>query len=134
MNKRGFICGAFDLLHSGHILALKEAKGYCDYLVVGLHIDPSIERKGKTKPIQSILERYIQLKGCKYVDNVIVYETEKDIEIILHNFHIDIRFLGTDYTTEDKEITGGDIVPIHYILRNHPYSSTSLKERARARK
>lgn len=127
--KIGFICSAFDLLHAGHILALKEAKSKCDYLIVGLHVDPSKERKGKTKPVQSLLEREIQLSGCKYVDYIVVYETEKELEIMLTIFHIDVRFLGEDYKKRKTEVTGEKLVPIEYLNRKHPYSSTELKGR-----
>jgi glycerol-3-phosphate cytidylyltransferase len=125
---RGIIFGAFDFLHAGHILALKEAKKHCDYLIVGLHVDPSIERKDKTKPVQGILERQIQLSGCKYVDDYIIYETEEDIEVILTNLNIGIRFLGGDYKTRE-DVTGKDLVHIHYLTRSHPYSTTRIRNR-----
>ena len=125
----GFIAGAFDLLHAGHILAFKEAKKKCDFLIVGLHVDPSIERKGKNKPVQGVLERQIQLNGCEDVDQIVVYETEEDLEIILANFDIDIRFLGSDYIDKQNEITGYGIKPIEYIYRNHNYSTTNLRKK-----
>jgi glycerol-3-phosphate cytidylyltransferase len=76
----GFTCSTFDLLHAGHILMLAESKQICDYLIVGLQIDPSIDREAKNKPVQSIVERYVQLKAVKFVDEIIVYQTEKDLE------------------------------------------------------
>jgi len=128
--KRGFVCGAWDLLHAGHLLLLGECAKKCEYLVVALHVDPSIERKDKTKPIQSIYERMIQLCGCRYVDEIIVYETEKELETILRSNDLDVRFLGSDYDDDkDKEVTGLDAVPIKIIGRHHNYSSTELKER-----
>jgi len=127
--KRGFVCGAWDLLHAGHILLLRECAKNCDFLIVGLHVDPSIERKDKTKPIQSIYERMIQLRGCEYVGLVVVYETEEELETILKSSHLDIRFLGSDYTGKPKTITAEDSVPMKIINRCHKYSSTELKER-----
>jgi glycerol-3-phosphate cytidylyltransferase len=89
--KIGFTCSAFDLLHAGHILMLKEAKAQCDHLIVGLQTDPTIDRATKNKPIQSVLERYIQLSAVKYVDEIVVYETEHDLLQILKAYNIDIR-------------------------------------------
>ena len=126
--RKGFVCGAFDLLHVGHLILLEKCKDNCDYLLVGLHVDPSIERKSKNKPIQSIFERLMQLKSCKYVDGVIIYETEKELEVILRNSGIDIRFLGSDYDGS-QPITAEDAVQTKVIERNHNYSSTELVER-----
>jgi glycerol-3-phosphate cytidylyltransferase len=126
--RKGFVCGAFDLLHVGHLILLEKCKDECDYLLVGLHVDPSIERKSKNKPIQSIFERLMQLKSCKYVDGVIIYETEKELEVILRNFGIDIRFLGSDYDGT-MLITAEDAVQTKVVERNHNYSSTELIER-----
>jgi len=125
--KKGFVAGAWDLLHAGHILLLKECDEKCDYLVVALHIDPSVERKEKSKPVQSVYERLIQLKGCRYIDEILIYETEEELETILRSSDIDIRFLGSDYV--GKNITAEKVVPIHIIDRCHNYSSTELKER-----
>ena len=124
----GFITGSWDLLHTGHILALRECKQHCDYLVVGLHVDPSIQRNDKNKPIQSVYERMIQLEGCAYVDEIIVYEKESELATILWTSDIDIRFLGSDYL-KNKLITAEKAVPIHFIDRHHNYSSTELRER-----
>lgn len=128
----GFTAGAFDLLHAGHILMLKECKNYCNELIVGLHTDPSIDRSFKNKPVQTTYERYIQLTGCKYVDGIIPYDTEKDLENILATQNFNVRFVGEDYF--DKPITGSDIckikdIKILYITRLHNYSSTELRNR-----
>ena len=98
--KKGFVCGAFDLLHAGHVHLLKKCKEQCDVLVVGLHIDPSTEREFKHKPIESMLERQIRLKGCRYVDQVITYETEADILKIFKYLNIDVRFTGSDHNDD----------------------------------
>ena len=125
----GFTCSCFDLLHAGHILMLKDCKKQCDYLVVGLQIDPTIDRKEKNKPIQSLQERKIQLEAVKYVDKVIIYETENDLYNLVYNMMPDVRILGTDYI--DKYFTGIDIegVDIYFHKRNHDYSTSSLREK-----
>lgn len=133
MNKvYGITFGAFDLLHPGHLLFLKQAKDRCDHLLVGLHSDPSIERPFKNSPVQTIYERYIQLTCCKYVDTVFPYDTEKDLENILNIEKVDIRFLGDEYI--NQEITGHDIcksknIKLIYLPRKHKFSSTDLRER-----
>ena len=129
---RGFTCGAFDLLHAGHVLMLKEAKEQCDYLIVGLHIDPSLERPSKNKPIQTLQERLIQLDGCQYVDQILTYETEQDMYDILKDFYINVRIVGKEY--RDIELSGRDVceklgIKIYYNDRSHSYSSTELRER-----
>jgi len=121
--KIGFICSSFDLLHPGHLYTLAECKRYCDYLIVGLHVGGR-----KKKLIETVFERYIRLSSCKYVDKIVPYETEEDLENMLKILHIDVRFLGEDYKTR-KDITGKDIVPIVFISRKHNWSSTELKER-----
>lgn len=128
----GFTCSAFDLLHAGHLLMLEECKKYCDYLIVGLHVDPSLEREEKNKPIQTLVERYIQLKACKYVDEIIPYETEGDLKDILLMKNIQCRFVGSDYI--DEEITGQEIcgykeIKIIYTSRDHTLSSSVLRKR-----
>jgi len=128
MRKVGFTCGAFDLLHAGHILMLEEAKEQCDYLIVGLHIDPTIDRPEKNKPIQSVEERYIQLKGCRYVDAIMLYETEKELLEILNTIHVDIRILGADW--KGKNYTGHELdIPVYFNSRDHNYSSSELRKR-----
>lgn len=127
--KIGFTCGAMDLLHSGHILMLEDCKSKCDHLIVGLHTNPQLDRPEKNKPVQSVIERYIQLQGCKYVDQIVPYETEKDLVELLTAFPIDVRFVGSDW--KDKPFTGHDIKTIHveYNTRNHSYSSSGLRKR-----
>ena len=129
----GFTCGAMDLLHAGHVLMLKEAKNNCDHLIVGLHTDPTIDRESKNKPIQSLEERRIQLRGCKYVDEILEYDTEADLVIMLNNLketHSEnlVRIIGADYI--DKEFTGKDLdIKVVYNSRNHSYSSSELRKR-----
>ena len=130
--KIGFTTSTFDLLHTGHILMLQEAKEQCDYLICGLHVDPSIEREEKNKPIQSIVERQITLSACRFVDEIVVYQTEKDLEDILLTLPIDVRILGIEY--KDKEFTGRNIceqrgIEIVYNGRDHSFSSSSLRKR-----
>jgi glycerol-3-phosphate cytidylyltransferase len=128
----GFTCSTFDLLHAGHVQMLREAKEQCDYLLVGLQMDPAIDRKEKNSPIQTIVERYTQLKGVKYVDEIIPYSTEKDLEDILTMYHIDVRILGEEY--RDKDFTGKDIcrkrnIQLYFNRRDHRFSSTDLRKR-----
>ena len=88
--KVGFTCSSFDLLHSGHTLMLEESKSQCDYLIVGLQTDPTIDRPTKNKPVQTVVERYLQLRACKYVDEIIPYATEQDLEDILSGMHLSL--------------------------------------------
>ena len=126
--KIGFCCSAFDILHCGHILMLEDAKRQCDILVVGLHTNPNLDRANKNKPIQEYEEREIQIKGCRYVDEVIQYATENDLMNILYALEPDVRILGTDW--KDKRYTGCDLwIPIHWHIRNHNWSTTYLRER-----
>ena len=128
----GITFSSFDLLHAGHVVMLKEAKKQCDYLIVGLQLDPSIDRPKKNMPSQSIIERYIQLKGSKYVDEIIPYVLEQDVEDILRSFKIDVLVIGEEY--ENIDFTGKDYcikkgIDIHYNLREHRFSSTEIKTR-----
>lgn len=124
----GFTAGSFDLLHAGHVLMLEEAKGVCDHLIVGLHVDPSIERSNKNKPVQSLIERQLQLGAIKYVDQVVVYSTEKELEELLFAYEVDIRIIGEEY--EGYLYTGkGFTQYVHYNKRNHGYSTTALRKR-----
>lgn len=130
--KIGITFSSFDLLHAGHIKMLEEAKTVCDYLIVGLQIDPSHDRPHKNKPTQSIVERYIQLKAVKAVDEIIPYYTEEDLEDILKSFVIDVRIIGGDYL--DKEFTGKKYcekkgIEIFYNKREHRFSSSDLRKR-----
>lgn len=126
----GITFSAFDLLHAGHIKMLEEAKTVCDYLIVGLQLDPSLDRPGKNKPTQSIVERYIQLKACRSVDEIVPYNTEQDLLDILKSFVIDVRIIGDDY--RDKDFTGKEYceqhgIEIYYNRRDHRFSSSALK-------
>lgn len=129
----GFTCSTFDLLHAGHILMLAEAKSICDYLIVGLQIDPSLDRpEVKNKPIQSVVERFVQLSAVKFVDEIIVYQTEKDLEDMLMFLPISLRIIGEEY--KDKEFTGKQIcedrgIRIYFNQRKHSFSTTELRKR-----
>lgn len=128
--KIGFTASTFDLLHAGHISMLREAKEQCDYLICGLQIDPSVDRPSKNSPIQTIVERQVQLSAVKYVDEIIVYRTEQDLEDILEMFHIDIRVLGDEY--RDQDFTGKDIckkrgIQLYFNKRDHRFSTTALR-------
>ena len=128
----GFTCSSFDLLHAGHTLMLEEAKAQCDYLIVGLQTDPTLDRPTKNKPVQTVVERYLQLRACKYVDEIIPYATEQDLEDILAGMHIDVRILGVEY--RDKDFTGRDIckkrdIDIVFNERDHRFSSSDLRKR-----
>jgi glycerol-3-phosphate cytidylyltransferase len=131
--KIGFNCSSFDLFHAGHVTMLKMEKEMCDYLKVALQVDPSIDRPGiKNKPVQSVYERYIQLQGCKYVDEILVYETEADLLNLIQTQTFHIRFLSEEY--RHIEVTGKQYcidngVEIYYHLRRHQYSSTEIRNR-----
>lgn len=131
--KIGITFSTFDLLHAGHIAMLAEAKNHCDYLIAALQTDPTIDRPDtKNKPVQSIVERQIQLAACRYVDEVVVYSTEKDLEDLLLILPVDVRILGVEYA--DKEFTGRKIcldkpVELVYNKRDHSFSSSSLRKR-----
>lgn len=130
--KIGITFSTFDLLHAGHITMLREAKENCDYLICGLQTDPTIDRSEKNSPVQTIVERYIQLSAVKYVDEIIVYQTEKDLEDILEMFHIDIRILGEEYRNKDftgKEICKRREIQLFFNKRDHRFSSTDLRNR-----
>lgn len=125
---KGFTCSAWDLLHAGHIAMLEEAKKQCDYLIVGLHTNPQIDRPEKNKPVQSIFERYLQLTGCKYVDLIVPYDTEEDLYNLLQIIKPDIRIIGEEY--KEKKFTGKDLpIEIYYNSRKHNYSSTLLRKK-----
>ncbi len=129
---KGFTASTFDLLHAGHIIMLREAKDQCDHLIVGLQVDPSIDRPEKNKPIQTIVERYTQLQAVKYVDEIIPYSTEVDLEDILNLLPIDVRILGVEY--REKDFTGRDIcknrgIRLHFNKRDHRFSSSDLRRR-----
>ncbi len=128
----GFTCSTFDLLHAGHVQMLRDAKEQCDYLICALQLDPSVDRKEKNAPIQTVVERYTQLKAVGYVDEIIPYQTECDLMDILSLYHIDVRILGEEY--RDKEFTGKDIcrkrdIELHFNKSGHSISSRDFRNR-----
>jgi len=128
--KTGITFSAFDLLHAGHIKMLEEAKLNCDYLIVGLQTDPTLDRPEKNKPSQSVVERYIQLKGCRFVDEIVPYATEQDLKDILQSFQIDVRFLGDEY--KERDFTGRAYceekgIEFYFNTRDHRFSSSGLR-------
>ena len=131
--KVGFTCSTFDLFHAGHVIMLKEAKSVCDYLIVGLQTDPTVDRPTtKNKPVQSVFERYVQLQACKYVDEIVVYTTEKELIDILLAYKINVRILGNEY--ERTEFIGRKECEEHGIefyfnQREHSFSTTELRQR-----
>lgn len=129
--KIGITFSSFDLLHAGHIKMLEEAKSQCDYLICGLQTDPTLDRPEKNRPIQTVVERYIQLKGCKFVDEVVPYATEQDLEDVLRSFKIDVRIVGDEYM--DKQYTGRKYceesgIELYYNKREHRFSSSGLRK------
>lgn len=129
--KIGITFSTFDLFHAGHIKMLEEAKSNCDYLIVGLQLDPSIDRPEKNKPVQSIVERYVQVKSCKYIDEVVPYVTEQDLIDILSSFKIDVRIIGDEYINKDftgKEYCKKKGIDIYYNKREHRFSSSALRK------
>jgi glycerol-3-phosphate cytidylyltransferase len=130
--KIGFVASCFDLLHAGHVAMLSEAKNHCDFLIAALQVDPCVDRPHKNKPVQSIVERQLQLASCRFVDDIIIYHTEKDLEDLLLILPIDVRILGVEY--QDLEFTGRQICIDHGIelvfnSRNHSFSSSGLRKR-----
>lgn len=130
--KVGFTCSTFDLLHAGHIQMLRDAKNHCDYLICGLQVDPSIDRPEKNSPVQTLVERYTQLKAVSYVDEIIPYQTEEDLKDILELYHLDIRILGDEY--RDRDFTGKDTcrrrdIQLYFNKRDHRFSSSDLRKR-----
>ena len=129
--KVGITFGIFDLLHAGHIMMLEEAKRMCDHLIVGLNTDPAEIDPEKNQPTQSVVERFIQLQGCKYVDEIIPYTTEQDLDDILRAVPIDVRIIGEEY--RDKDFTGKQYcidnnIELYYNKRSHRFSSSSLRK------
>ena len=130
--KVGFTCSAFDLLHAGHIQMLRDAKSQCDYLICGLQVDPAMDRDDKNSPVQTLVERYIQLAAVSYVDEIIPYESESDLNDILEVLPIDLRILGEEY--KKKDFTGKDVcrrrgIELYFNKRDHRFSSSSLRKR-----
>jgi len=131
----GFTCSTFDLLHAGHIQMLRDAKEQCDYLICGLQIDPSLDRPEKNSPVQTIVERHTQLSAIKYVDEIIPYQTETDLEDILNMLHIDVRILGEEY--KNGKFTGRAIcakrgIELFFNKREHRFSSSDLRNRVKS--
>lgn len=129
--KVGITFSAFDLLHAGHVKMLEEAKRQCEYLICGLQTDPTIDRPKKNKPVQTVVERYIQLKACKHIDEIVPYATEQDLEDILRAFKIDVRIVGEEY--KEKEFTGRTYceengIELYFNKRNHRFSSSGLRK------
>ena len=128
--KIGITFSTFDLFHAGHVKMLEESKSKCDYLIVGLQLDSSLERSKKNKPSQTIIERYVQLKGCKYIDEIVPYVTELDLIDILSSFKIDIRIIGEEYlnrTFTGKKYCEKKGIEIYYNKREHRFSSSALR-------
>lgn len=134
--KVGITFSVFDLLHAGHIGMLREASENCDYLIVGLQTDPTIDRpKEKNKPVQTLVERYAQLNALKFVDEIVPYQTEQDLVDILELFQVDVRFLGEEY--REKEFSGKDVcrkrgIQLHFNKRDHRFSTSDLRKRVAA--
>jgi len=132
----GITFSTFDLLHAGHVQMLREAKEQCDYLICGLQMDPSLDRPEKNSPVQTVVERYTQLNAIRYVDEIIPYNSEKDVEDILTMYDIDIRILGEEY--KEKDFTGKDIckkrgIQLYFNKRDHRFSSSDLRKRVAER-
>lgn len=128
--KIGFTAGAFDLTHAGHYLMFQESRDNCDYLIVGLQTDPSLDRPEKNKPVQSLEERKIQLEACKYIDEIVVYEREAELLELLKQLNPDVRFIGEDW--RGKPFTGHELdIRLYFNKRDHGYSSSSLRKRVK---
>jgi glycerol-3-phosphate cytidylyltransferase len=128
----GITCSTFDLLHTGHIIMLEECKKYCDYLICALQSDPTIDRPEKNKPVQSLVERYIQLDAVKYVDKIIPYNTEKELIEVFSSLDLDVRIIGEDYKSEPftaKDICQKRDIKIIYNKRDHNYSTSNLRNK-----
>jgi glycerol-3-phosphate cytidylyltransferase len=135
--KIGFTASAFDLLHAGHIAMLMESRDHCDYLICGLQVDPSIDRRWKSRPVQSVVERYTQLRAVSVVDEIIPYCTEAELLEILQLRRIDVRFIGEEY--KEKDFTGRSLcadrgIEIFWNSRRHGFSSSELRSRCAAGK
>lgn len=130
--KTGIVASTFDLLHAGHVIMLKEAKAKCDHLIAALQTDPTIDREYKNAPVQTVFERFVQLQGCRYVDEIVVYATERELVDILLSYDIDIRILGKEYQYVDftgKAECEQRGINIYYNRRDHSFSSSSLRQR-----
>lgn len=128
----GITFSTFDLLHAGHVSMLREAKAQCDHLICGIQVDPSVDREEKNKPVQTLVERYIQLSAVKYVDEIIPYQNELDVEDILKIFQIDVRIIGEEYkqdTFTGRDICAGRGIDIYFNKRDHRFSTSDLRAR-----
>jgi len=128
----GITFSTFDLLHAGHVSMLREAREVCDYLICGIQVDPSKDRPEKNSPVQSLVERWTQLQGVKYVDEIIPYESEKDLEDILKLFNIDVRIIGEEYkesTFTGRATCANRGIEIHFNKRDHGFSTSDLRNR-----
>jgi len=129
--RTGITFSAFDLFHAGHVKMLEEAKRECDYLICGLQTDPTLDRPEKNRPVQTVVERYIQLKACKFVDEIVPYATEQDLEDVLRSFKIDVRIIGDEYAS--KSFTGREYceekgIDLYFNKREHRFSSSGLRK------
>ena len=129
--RTGITFSAFDLFHAGHVKMLEEAKRECDYLICGLQTDPTLDRPEKNRPVQTVVERYIQLKACKFVDEIVPYATEQDLEDVLRSFKIDVRIIGDEYAS--KSFTGRQYceengIDLYFNKREHRFSSSGLRK------
>lgn len=130
--KIGITCSTFDLFHAGHVKMLEEAKQICDYLIVALQVDPTLDRPEKNKPIQTVVERYIQVMACEHVDEIVPYVTEADLEDIFSSFDLDVRIIGDEYRVKDftaRKICADRNISIYYNKRDHRFSSSDLRRR-----
>ena len=130
----GFTASTFDPLHAGHVAMLREAKEQCNWLICGLQVDPSVDRADKNAPVQTLVERYVQLSGVKYVDEVIPYQTEQDLEDILNTFSINVRIIGEEY--KHGRFTGRAIcaargIDLYFNKRDHRFSTSDLRTRVK---
>ena len=128
----GITFSTFDLLHAGHVAMLREAREVCDYLICGIQVDPSRDRPEKNSPVQTLVERWTQLQGVKYVDEIIPYETERDVEDILKLFSIDVRIIGEEYketTFTGRATCANRGIEIHFNKRDHRFSTSDLRNR-----
>ena len=135
VGKIGITCSTFDLLHAGHVVMLEEAKRHCDYLIAALQVDPTLDRQSKNKPIQSVVERQIQLSAVRFVDEIVVYNTEKELDDIFLTLPINVRILGEEYKKKDftaKKICYRRKIDIIYNKRDHSFSSTDLRKRTKS--
>ena len=126
--KNGIVCSAFDLCHAGHLLMLKECKKHCHKLTVGLHTDPTIDRPHKNKPIETVYQRYVRLKSNMFIDEIIPYESEEDLLVMLKTGDYDIRFLGEDYA-ERNDYTGAELDIEIFFCKRYGYSSSGLRQK-----